>query len=326
MSASIAKTEALVQAREHGLWGRADSPPEWQKALECASPGDPILVKDPSDPRDDFYLVPILPLDPAAIRSAWIMLDTVTFRLREAALLDHWKCPAFPDENDTKQIARNLLVLPDGTQAQFKPKDLKPNSKNLVWRAGDASILPYWPHKEWIAPHPLTGEPVSIFVTQEGEVLTNPTGSSHPASASSEPSGKPSPIRWLPALIAGLAIGMTLQAWRQDRKPSIAAVEPANTENFKEENEPLTELLTEERARITKLEDEIRVLTKRKVEADLLAAEQGRQIEVLRKKLAEFLTRKSSPKDADPNAVPRGNPKPTPVLPREKGPNEIPKP
>lgn len=453
MSASIAKTEALPQAHEHGLWGRADSPPEWQITLEGASAGDPILVKDPSDPRDDFYLVPIHPKDPAATRSAWIMLDTVTFQLREAALLDNWKFPVFPDESDAKRISQNPLLLPDGTRAQFSPKDLKPNSKNLIWRASDASILPYWPLKEWIAAHPLTGEPVPIYETQEGEVLTCLTGITHPeAPASSPASGKSSLLPKVLSLVAGVVIGIAVHALWQSPQAGMITAERTKAASFKVEYERATELLTEEKERTAKLEGEIKsltqqcakgdaqaeqwktqydilvkskeltdtnveqwkrkyetltklkaetdkeverwklqvegltklkiemeataeqlkrrvdsltklneqagadvevwkrkfdaltklkgefevraeqykrqvlILTKLKADADACVAERDIQIEVIRKKLAEFLTRKAGPKVTETTETPEENPQPTPVIPREGGPKELRKP
>lgn len=172
MSDADPRAAALVQTREHGLWGRADSPPDWQAALDGATPGDPVLVRSPDDRRDDFFLVPMRPGKPAA-RSAWVILDRDTLKLREASLLDHWPAPAFPDEKDRNRLSHTPLVLPDGTRARFRPEELRPNLKNLVWKPTEAAVLPYWPVKEFIAAHPLTREPVSIYLTQDGHILTD---------------------------------------------------------------------------------------------------------------------------------------------------------
>ncbi|MEM9081098.1 MAG: hypothetical protein AAGC74_10450 [Verrucomicrobiota bacterium] len=171
MSAEIQQA-ALREVHEHGLVGRSDSPPTWNEALTNASPGDPILVRDPDDPRDDFYLVPLKPKHRKARRGAWVMLDPHTLKLREAALLNDWKVPLFPDRNDIENISKTKLTLPDGTQAKVKPKQITPNIKNLIWKPSDASILPYWPLKELHIPHPVTNTQTSVYVTQEGEVFT----------------------------------------------------------------------------------------------------------------------------------------------------------
>ena len=263
MPAPTPQSEALPQAREHGLWGRADSPPDWQQALDGAIAGDPILVKDPTDPRDDFFLVPMRPGDPTAHRSAWIMLDPVTLKLREAALLDHWKFPAFPNGSDARLIAQSALHLPDGTQCKFTQAALKPNHKNLVWRAGDASILPYWPLKEWIAPHPITGEPVSIYVTQEGEVLT--TLSAETPSAPAAPK-KSSPLRLGLTLVAGVLIGVGVNAWWQNQHPvsTPTAIIISNEDEVK----TLTNRLAEATADTTRKEHEIQLLQEKIAEMD----------------------------------------------------------
>lgn len=164
---------ALQQTREHGLHGRADSPMDWQRALSGATASEPILVKDPEDSRDDFYLISFRTA--AASRSAWVMLDCITLKLREASLLDHWPVLAFPDPSDCERAANRDLMLADGTVAKFRPEDFRCNRNNLVWKASAATILPYWPVKELIAPHPITREPVSIYVTQNGDVYAQLT-------------------------------------------------------------------------------------------------------------------------------------------------------
>lgn len=178
---------AMIGVREHGLTGRPDSPPEWQQALQGGQAGTPILVKAPDDPRHDFYLVPIRPAG-GSPRTAWIMLDTVTLQLREASLLDHWIVPAFPTDQDAERISNQEQTLPDGTCTRFKKTELRPNPRNLVWKASAASILPYWPLREFVAPHPVTGEPTSIYTDQTGEIHTT-LASDHEAEA--EPGTQP---------------------------------------------------------------------------------------------------------------------------------------
>ena len=166
------RAAAMREAREHGLYGRPDSPPDWQAILHGGQPGQPILVKDPDDPRDDFYLVPVQGKNSVLLRTAWILLDPVTLRLREASLLDNWMVPAFPGDQDANNLANSDVTLPDGTRHRFRKSDLHPNRQNLVWAASAASILPYWPLKEFTALHPVTGDPVSIYTTQHGEICT----------------------------------------------------------------------------------------------------------------------------------------------------------
>jgi len=163
---------ALLAVKENGLYGRQDSPTEWNKALTGATAGAPILVKDPKNSDDDFYLVPLNPADPSAKKGAWAMLDAKTLELREVSLMENWKTPALPDTNsdDAQKASEQQHTLPDGSKARFKKEDFKPNTNNLVWAASAACVLPYWPVKELVVPHPVTGQPVSIYVTQEGEV------------------------------------------------------------------------------------------------------------------------------------------------------------
>lgn len=206
---------ALRAVREHGLCGRADSPPEWDKALGGARAGDPILVKDPDDPRDDYFLVPLIPSIPASKRAAWVTLDTKTLALREASLLENWKTPAFPDENsgDADRASQQSHTLPDGTVARFNKEDLTPNKNNLVWKASAASILPYWPLKELTAAHPATGEPVSIYVTQDGRVYSQllPDDAGPPPPRVPQTDKPPRAVkpksRVLRAVVTGLGLG-----------------------------------------------------------------------------------------------------------------------
>lgn len=205
---------ALQQTREHGLWGRADSPPEWQAVLNGATAGAPLLVKHPDDRRDDFYLVPLQGPNPAG-RSAWVMLDVPTLRLREAALLDHWTPAAFPNEEDAARISEQDVTLPDGTRARFKKSQLRPNHRNLVWAASAASILPYWPVKEFTVPHPHTGEQVPVYVTQHGEVFGALAEEDAPeTSDASDKSERPRAKFTVPVLCAaaGLAAGYAMAA------------------------------------------------------------------------------------------------------------------
>lgn len=193
------RVSALHEAREHGLYGRADSPPEWQAVLHGGTAGSPILVKDPDDPRDDYYLVPVHAANPAQRRTAWIILDLRTLRLREAALLDHWTVPGFPTEDDAQQIANHKVTLPDGTKHRFKISRLRPNERNLVWKPSAQSLLPYWPVKEFTAPHPTTRAAISIYMTQEGAVCTALTDDR-------EQRGRRPLLPLLPLLLFGLMV------------------------------------------------------------------------------------------------------------------------
>ncbi len=229
---------ALPQALEHGLYGRAESPADWQAALEGGQPGEPILVKDPDDPRDDFYLVPIISQGPtgptgqegpmgvtATNRTAWFMLDAQTLKLREASLLDNWKAPAFPNRQDTQQLSESEVTLPDGTRTQYRATELKPNQKNLVWKASAATILPYWPVKEWLAPHPLTGERVSIYQTQEGKIYTALTPDDLVPSVpdiTNVPPPKPSKP-WLAACAGVIAGATACYFWPRPAPPQTTA-------------------------------------------------------------------------------------------------------
>ncbi len=192
---------ALDAVRENGLYGRPDSPADWNAALKGATAGEPILVKDPDDSDDDFYLVPLIPSDPDAKHGAWAMLDTETLALREVSLLENWQTPVFPseDSDDAEKASKQNHILPDGSSVRFKRSELRPNTNNLVWAPSPASALPYWPVKELIATNPVTGEPVSIYVNQEGDVFNHllpdhlePTLPS-PTPRSSEPSPNKAP-------------------------------------------------------------------------------------------------------------------------------------
>ncbi|MCU0796051.1 MAG: hypothetical protein MUF31_08965 [Akkermansiaceae bacterium] len=229
MSETDPRTAALSQTREHGLWGRADSPTEWQAALDGATPGDPVLVKSPDDRRDDFFLVPMQPRHPAA-RTAWVILDRVTLKLREASLLDHWPVPAFPDEKDRTRLSQMSLILPDGTPARFRADDLRPNLKNLVWKPTEAAILPYRPIKEFIAAHPLTREPISLYLTQEGDVLTDFDGEPQETQETPRSSRK----SFLSAgLITALITSVALTAWIHHQRKQETPVPPAPVEKVK---------------------------------------------------------------------------------------------
>ena len=123
---------AIAAIKKCGLCGRPDSPPEWDRALNGATAGDPILVKHPSDERDDFFLVPLNPADPSARLGVWAMLDTKTLELREASLLKDWKAPAFPDpDKDVQLLSESETTLSDGTVKTIQairdhPKSQKP--------------------------------------------------------------------------------------------------------------------------------------------------------------------------------------------------------
>ncbi len=203
---------ALQQTRAHGLWGRTDSPPDWQQALNGANAGDPILVKDPNDRRDDFYLIPFHPAK-TSIRTAYVMLDAATLKLREASLLDHWPHLTYPDQRDCQRASEEALVLADGTVAKFRPQDFRANRKNLVWQASAASILPYWPVRELIVPHPQTGEPTSVYVTQKGDVYAQLLPDELPTVSKLPGKGINKGIKTLCGLGAVAAAAAALMVW-----------------------------------------------------------------------------------------------------------------
>lgn len=235
---------AMEEARVHGLCGRPDSPPDWQAVLEGGQAGAPILVKDPNDPRDNFYLVPVHSGNPALRRTAWIMLDTVTLRMREASLLDNWMVPAFPTDQDADNISDSDVTLPDGKRHRFNKNELRPNQRNLVWQASAASILPYWPLREFTAPHPETGEQVSIYATQHGEIYTalgpddvpatqqsQPEEPQHQPRSPKAPSGPSGGLPWKSWLVVGAAAaGITLAVMHPwtSKEPVLPAVEPGS--------------------------------------------------------------------------------------------------
>lgn len=217
---------ALAAVRDSGLTGHPDSPPEWDAALRHARAGEPILVKDPEDSRDDFFLVPLIPADPAAPKGAWAMLDTRTLALREVSLLEDWQAPVLPTRRDAEQAANQNVVLADGTTARFSAADLAPNTRNLVWKASAAAVLPYWPAKEFTAPHPMTGLSVPVYLTQDGEVFGqfSPDPIDPPAiPAAPAPVGpSKSPLLWkvLAGLLATTSLALAL-AWFL--KPTVPA-------------------------------------------------------------------------------------------------------
>lgn len=255
---------AMPQALEHGLYGRADSPADWQATLEGGQPGEPILVKSPDDPRDDFYLVPIISQSSKSKHTAWIMLDAETFQLREASLLEHWKTPLFPDREDTQKFSENELTLPDGTRARYRPNEIKANQKNLVWKASAATILPYWPVKEWVVPHPITGEPVSIYQTQEGKIYTH-LAAEEPIQQPSEPPTQSAKFGnpWLAAcvgILAGAAGGYVIPRLAPPTTNSTVEMNhPAiTTKPQKMLAPPETRSAATEKSRIDRLEAENR--------------------------------------------------------------------
>ena len=214
---------ALAAVRESGLTGRPDSPPHWDKALANAQAGEPILVKDPEDSRDDFFLVPLNPQDPNATQGAWVMLDAHTLELREVSLLEDWQAPLLPTAEDTQKASQNSVVLPDGTTAKFSPEDLTPNPKNLVWQPSAAAVLPYWPVKEFTAPHPVSGEQISIYLTQDGKPQGHlgPEESEAPNSKQppSNPPSKPNPLKKILVAIGIISAGIAAAVIMKAPKP-----------------------------------------------------------------------------------------------------------
>lgn len=213
---------AMQEAAAHGLYARTGSPPDWQEVLHGGKPGEPILVKDPDDPRDDFYLVPVQAPNAALRRTAWILLDPQTLRLREASLLDNWLPPAFPNDQDAATLAGKVITLPDGTAHRFSKAELRPNQRNLVWAASAASILPYWPVKEFTAAHPVTGEQVSLYLTQHGAVCSlSQDGEEESVRHQHRPPQAQAkrPVVPLLCLAAGVAAGWGIAALRGKPEP-----------------------------------------------------------------------------------------------------------
>jgi hypothetical protein len=297
---------AFQQTREYGLWGRADSPVDWQAALRDGHADRAILVKDPEDPRDDFYLIQIHPAQPIA-RTAWVILDAATLKLREASLLDNWPAIAFPNAQDQHRAAQRPLTLPDGTTAHFRKEELKPNLRNLVWRASAATLLPYWPVKELCAAHPLTREPISIYVTQHGEVYTALLPDETPATPPPRIK-QPSVLRkmlWVAATAA--AAGIAGYNWHPQAPPDRsgelekALTELRNSQKTSEDTQmKLAELAKREtayRASITRLNGEITRLQQQLALAQLEGAGPTNPVDlgpVVRSLLDEFR------KSADP--------------------------
>ena len=239
------QTAALHEARAHGLQAR----PDWQQVFDGGQPGEPILVKDPADSRDDFYLVPVHSADAALRRTAWIMLDPTTLRLREAALLNDWTPPAFPTNEEAENVTDHDVTLPDGKRHRFQKGELKPNRRNLVWQASAASILPYWPVKEFTAPHPVTGEQVSIYMTQHGEVCSlspeEPQSAASPQNSTPPPRAKPGGLSVLTAIV-GVAAGLGIGTLRHEPQPVADPGPPREIVSLKRELVSVTEKASEE--------------------------------------------------------------------------------
>ncbi len=271
MSTEEIQAAAVSEVYEHGLHGRADSPPEWEAAMKGATAGDPILVKDPEDSRDDFFLVPLNPASKLSARGVWVMLDPETLKLREASLLNDWMVPAFPDGNDVQQVSQQSVTLPDGTVVQFSPDQLKANVKNLVWKASAATILPYWPVKEFTAAHPVTGVQTPIYVTQEGNIYTSldadepgdtPKESSPQPEARKEalqPKSKSSGgifTKILAAATIPLAAAVTFLVLKSDPKPEVFDPTPLT-----EEIASLKDRVRDRETTIRNLDDQVRKIS-----------------------------------------------------------------
>ena len=285
-------TAALQQTRDHGLWGRADSPPEWQAALAGGTAGQPILVKDPQDARDDFYLVPIHPAAPG-LRSAWVMLDVVTLRLREASLLDHWATPAFPTDSDADKLTTQQVLLPDGTRHRFQKSSLRPNQRNLVWQASAASILPYWPVKEFTAAHPVTGECVALYVTQHGEIYTALSAEDAPPEP---PPARPAVSSKLPVTVLCSIAAAALGYWVAGKSapPAPATNDEALTKSVQSLGQKLAESdkdrhtwqMTE-----TKLREEIATQKKTATDTSAKLTERAQQLQAAQEEVGRARAR-----------------------------------
>lgn len=199
---------AMKAVLEHGLCGRTDSPAAWNDILTGATAGEPVLVKNPDDPRDDFFLVPMHPSSKSN-KTALVVLDAKTLLLREVSLAENWPIPALPSDKDQQDLSRQNLVLADGVAARFHANDIQPNLSYLVWKPSAASILPYAPLKEFQVPHPQTGQTTSIYQTQDGVGFGHLGPDDFPTIEPSIPTpGKPGPWKMISGIASAAALGM----------------------------------------------------------------------------------------------------------------------
>ena len=209
MQARVQAGDAAMKAvLEHGLCGRTDSPAAWNEILTGATAGEPVLVKNPDDPRDDFFLVPMHPSSKSN-KTALVVLDAKTLLLREVSLAENWPIPALPSDKDQQDLSRQNLVLADGVAARFHANDIQPNLSYLVWKPSAASILPYAPLKEFQVPHPQTGQTTSIYQTQDGVGFGHLGPDDFPTIEPSIPTpGKPGPWKVISGIASAAALGM----------------------------------------------------------------------------------------------------------------------
>lgn len=199
---------AMKAVLEHGLCGRADSPVVWNEILTGATAGEPVLVKNPDDPRDDFFLVPMHPASKSN-KTALVVLDAKTLVLREVSLAENWPIPALPSDKDQQDLSRQNLVLADGVAARFHANDIQPNLSYLIWKPSAASILPYAPLKEFQVTHPQTGQTTSIYQTQDGVGFGHLGPDDFPTIEPSIPTpGKPGPWKMISGIASAAALGM----------------------------------------------------------------------------------------------------------------------
>lgn len=199
---------AMKAVLEHGLCGRVDSPAAWNEILTGATAGEPVLVKNPDDARDDFFLVPMHPSSKSN-KTALVVLDAKTLALREVSLAENWPIPALPSEKDQQNLSRQNLVLADGVAARFHANDIQPNLSYLVWKPSAASILPYAPLKEFQVPHPQTGQTTSIYQTQDGVGFGHLGPDDFPTIEPSIPTpGKPGPWKMISGIASAAALGL----------------------------------------------------------------------------------------------------------------------
>lgn len=288
-----AGSAALAAVREHGLCGRSDSPPEWNDALQNATAGYPVLVKDPDDSRNDFYLVPLK--SPQSNKNAFVLLDARTLALREVSLLENWQLPAFPsDQKDQQKISQSNVVFADGTSAKFSANQIQANKNNLVWKPSAASILPYSPLKEFFVQHPITEAPTAIYMTQVGEVY------GHLAAEEILPA-KPQTMMQTPSskwkYVAGMSLGLGMAAAALHFKPEkvsepivIEKIPTKEIEVLKNEitqrDEIITRMKNNEKDREKLHEQEVNVLQKHIDKLKFSIVEKEKQNVDLQKKIA----------------------------------------
>lgn len=251
---ALAGEAAMKAVLEHGLCGRADYPAAWSEILTGAKAGEPVLVKNPDDPRDDFFLVPLRPSSQSK-RTALVVLDAKTLALREVSLAENWPIPTLPSEKDQQDLSRQNLILADGVAARFHATDLKPNLNYFVWKPSAASILPYAPLKEFQVPHPQTGQSISIYQTLDGIGFGHLGPEEFPAiEPGVSTAGKPGPWIKVAGIASAAALGLGVMHLLPKAENRNDGVELSQVQ---QRNSTMASQLQERDRTIKKLEEEL---------------------------------------------------------------------